>query len=484
MDFKTISRNVGMALLVDALFMFLSVLVSMIYGRDGGLYPLAISFVLTFTAGVFPFVFVRKTSRISLKEGYLIVVTSWLLSFIFGMLPYVLYGEPFSLADAWFESVSGFTATGATILADVESLPDSLLFWRSSTHFIGGLGVVVFLLLIIPDSSPIRMRLTNMELSSLSKDGYNSRANRTVFIFAYVYLAMIAVAFLSYCLAGMSAFDAINHAFSVCATGGFSTRNMSIASYDSRLIEGLTMVFMFLSSIHFGLLFLAFANRSFRPLRNPVIRFYICMLTLISVIAALYLKVSHVEDSFSHALWCSMFQTISTASTTGFAIADNSAWPMFVNVVIMFAAITCGCAGSTTGGLKCDRVMMMLRAIAVRIRYTINPSVIHGVKIGNRYIREDEVAIHVTYIALFILVLCVSVSLSLLTGSDTVVAFSGSLSSLTNVGPAIDEIGSLGNYGAVSAGSKVLFTIDMFLGRVEIYPVLAVFGMMLSRNRR
>jgi len=484
MNFKTISRNVAMALLVDALFMLLSVVVSMIYGRDGGLYPLVISFVLTFSFGIFPFVFVRKTSRITTKEGYLIVVLSWLLSFIFGMLPYVLYGEPFSLADAWFESVSGFTATGATVLSDVESLPNSLLFWRSSTHFIGGLGVVVFLLLIIPDSSPIRMRLTNMELSSLSKDGYSSRANRTVFIFAHVYLALMVVSFVSYCLAGMPVFDAINHAFSVCASGGFSSRNLSIASFDSRLIEGLTMIFMLLASIHFGLVFIAFANLTLKPLRNPVLRFYLVMLAMITVIAALSLTFSHVETSFSHALWVSMFQTISTASTTGFAITDNSVWPMFANVILMFATITCGCAGSTTGGLKCDRVIMMLKAIVVRIRYTINPSVVQEVKIGKRYFRDEEVGIHVLYIALFILVLCVSVAISLLSGTDAVVAFSGSLSSLTNVGPAIDQIGSLGNYGAVPVGSKILFTLDMFLGRVEIYPVLAVMGMMFSHNRR
>lgn len=484
MNFKTISRNVGMALLVDALFMLISVFVSMSCGRDGGLYPLAISFVLTFSAGIFPFIFVRKTSRITLKEGYLIVVTSWLLSFIFGMLPYVLYGEPFSLEDAWFESVSGFTATGATILSDVESLPDSLLFWRSSTHFIGGLGVVVFLLLIIPDSSPIRMRLTNMELSSLSKDGYNSRTNRTVFIFAYVYIAIMVAAALAYRMAGMSPFDAINHAFSVCATGGFSTKNLSIAAFDSRLIEGLTMVFMLLSSIHFGLLYLVFATRSLKPLGNPVLRFYLCMLAMVTVVVALHLKVTGTEESLSHALWCGMFQTISTASTTGFAVADNSVWPMFANVIVMFATITCGCAGSTTGGLKCDRVMMMFKAIAVRIRYTINPSVIRSVKLGNRYVRDDEVGIHVLYIALFVFAMCVSVALSLLTGADTVVAFSGSLSSLTNVGPAIGEIGSLGNYGAIPSASKVLFTLDMFLGRVEIYPVLAVLGMMFSRNRR
>ncbi|MBR1706853.1 MAG: TrkH family potassium uptake protein, partial [Bacteroidales bacterium] len=221
MNLKVISRNVGIALLVDSLFMLLSVFVSLWYGHDSALTALLISFSITFIFGVFPFIFVRKTARISLKDGYMIIFLSWLLSFIFGMLPYALWGGPFTVINAWFESVSGFTTTGATILEDIEALPHSLLFWRSSTHFIGGLGVVVFLLLIIPNSSPVRLRLTNMELSSLSRDDYRSRANKTVFIFAWVYLGICALAFVSYLLVGMSPFDAVNHAFSVCATGGY-----------------------------------------------------------------------------------------------------------------------------------------------------------------------------------------------------------------------------------------------------------------------
>lgn len=209
MNLKVISRNVGFALLASAFFMFLSILVSIGNGNDSALAALLISFTLTFTVGIFPFIFVRKPLTISLKDGYMIIFLSWMLSFIFGMLPYVLWGGPFSVINALFETVSGYTTTGGTILTDVEVLPDSLLFWRSSTHFIGGLGVVVFLLLIIPSSSPMRLRLTNMEVSSLSREGYKSRTNKTVWIFAAVYLGLAVVSFLSYWAAGMSAFDAI-----------------------------------------------------------------------------------------------------------------------------------------------------------------------------------------------------------------------------------------------------------------------------------
>ena len=273
MNWKVIIRNIGFALLVNALFMLFSIFVSMANGNDSALAALMISFTITFIVGIFPFIFVRKANSISLREGYVIITLSWLLSFLFGLLPYVLWGGPFTLSNAIFESVSGYTTCGGTILSDVEALPDSLLFWRSSTHFIGGLGVVVFLLLIIPESSQMRMRLTNMELSSLTRSGYSSRTTGVVYIFAYVYIALVVLAAVAYMLAGMTPFDAVCHAMAVVATGGFSTKTASIAAFDSYWIEGITMLFMYLSSIHFGLLYLSVISRSLKPLKSPIIKF-------------------------------------------------------------------------------------------------------------------------------------------------------------------------------------------------------------------
>ena len=484
MNVKAISRNVGYALLVSALFMFLSILVSVANGNDSALAALIISFTLTFTAGIFPFIFVRRTSAITLRDGYMIIVLSWLLSFVFGMLPYALWGGPFTVMNAWFESVSGFTTTGATILDDIEALPDSLLFWRSSTHFIGGWGVVVFLLLIIPTASPIRLRLTNMELSSLSKDGYMVRANKTVTIFAYVYLAICAIAFLSYMAAGMSPIDAINHAFSVCATGGFSSKNLSIAAFDSRLIEALTMLFMYAASVHFGLIYISIATRSLKPLNNPVLKFYTGCLILFTILLALILKPGGYEETWGQAFWHSAFQILCIGSSTGFAIVDNAEWPLTAGVVTLFIGIIGGMAGSTAGGLKSDRVIMLVKSIGRQVRLALHPAEISGIKLGRKFIRDEDLVPQLLYISLFTILLAVSVFLSLLFGVNTHSSFSASVSTLTNVGPALKELGTMGSFNSVPEAAKFLYTMNMFFGRIEIYPVLAVMSMIFSRNNR
>ena len=474
MNLKVISRNVGTALLVSALFMLLSVFVSLSEGGDSAMAPLLISFTITFIFGVFPFIFVRRTAQISLKDGYMIIFLSWLLSFIFGALPYALWGGPFTLANAWFESVSGFTTTGATILEDIESLPRSLVFWRASTHFIGGLGVVVFILLIIPTSSPVRLRLTNMELSSLSRDDYKSRANRTVFIFAWVYLGICAAAFVTYLLCGMSLFDAICHAFSVCAAGGFSSRNLSIGSFGSPLISCVTIVFMFLASVHFGLIFVALVNRSARPLKNPVLRFYLISLAVISGITSLSLKLEGVETSWGQAFMDGTFHVVSYASTTGFAISDNAAWPALPCFALIVVSLVCGCAGSTTGGLKLDRVLVLFKAIRMQIQKTLYPSALFEVRVGRRILHDEEIYPQVLYIAMFFLLIGFSTVLCMLVGDPYGHALTGSLASLSNVGPSLGSIGSMGNYNAEPAVLKIIFSADMFLGRVEIYPIFAV----------
>ena len=464
--------------------MFLSVLVSLKNGHDSALAALLISFIITFTAGAFPFIFVRKNEAISLKDGYMIIFLSWVLSFIFGMLPYLLWGGPFTVINAWFESVSGFTTTGSSILENIEALPDSLLFWRSSTHFIGGLGVVVFLLLIIPSSSPVKLRLANMELSKLSKDGYMARANKTVRIFTYVYLGLAASAFLAYWIAGMSAFDAINHAFSVCATGGFSTRNLSIAAFGSPVINIITIFFMIAGSVHFGIIFLIFATRSFAPIKNKILRYYLMSIFIVSAIVAISLKMEGIEQTWGSAIMNGLFEVSAYTSTTGFAVTDNSMWPLLPCVLLMFMGIQCGMAGSTTGGVKSDRMMFLIKAMVRQIKRSVNVSSINKIKVGNKYFTDEEVFPHILYITVFLVLIVISMVLCLMFGADNTNALSGTISSFTNVGPALGEIGSLGNYNCEPSMVKFIYTLDMLLGRLEIYPVIAAVSILLHRNKR
>lgn len=484
MNWKAISRNVGLALLVSSLFMFLSVLVSVLNGNDSALAALIISFTITFLVGAFPFIFVRGTKAISLKEGYVTITLSWLLSFVFGMLPYALWGGPFSLQNAWFESVSGFTTTGATILDNVEALPRSLLFWRSSTHFIGGLGVVVFLLLIIPDSSPVKLRLVNMELGSLSRSAYASRANKTVNIFAYVYLGIFVLALLLYLIAGMKPFDAVCHAMSVSATGGFSTRNASIGAFGSRWIEGVTLLCMYLSSLHFGLLFLTVVNRSFRPMNNPVVKYYTASLLIFAVLVGVGLKTGGFFSSWGESMWNGLFEVMCISSTTGFAIADNSMWPPVLGALIILAAAVCGCAGSTSGGLKIDRVVLLFKSIGRQINRTLRPSSVNEVRFGGKVLRDEDVSPHLIYIVLYVVLLALSTTLCLLLGVGWQNSLAASVTSISNVGPALGEMGSMGSFNAIPALAKLIYTFDMFLGRIEIYPVLAVVAMVFDKRNR
>ena len=484
MNLKSISRNVGYALLVSALLMFLSVIVSLLNGRDSALAALTISFLITAIVGAFPFIFVRKTTALTMKDGYMIIFLSWLLSFIFGMLPYALWGGPFTVVNAWFESVSGFTATGATILTEVEALPKSLLFWRASTHFIGGLGVVVFLLLVIPNSSPVRLRLTNMELSSLSRDTYATRANKTVFIFASVYIGLIVSAFVCYVLAGMPVFDALCHAFSVGATGGFSTRTASIGAFGSPAINIITIVFMFLGSVHFGIIFMVFAGRSLRPLKNPVLRYYCVTLLAMVVTTVLSLKFQGSGMSWGQAAMDGTFQIVSYASTTGFATADNSVWPMLPCFLLVIMSVQCGCAGSTTGGIKCDRFLMLWKSIGRHINHTLHPSSVREIRIGNSVVRDEDLFPSILYVAMYFLVMIVSVVVCLIVGDNSTNALTGTLSCLGNVGPALGDIGSMGNFNGLTATTKMMFTLDMFMGRVEIYPLLAAVSLIFRPKGR
>ena len=483
MNVRAISLNVGKALLVSALFMFLSIIVSLMNGRDSAFGPLLISFIITLIVGGFPFIFVKKSQALSLNDGFLTIVLSWLLSFIFGMLPYVLWGGEFTLVNAWFESVSGYTTTGSTILNDIEALPRSLLFWRSSTHYIGGLGVVVFLLLVMPDASPFRLKLTNMELSSLSKEGYRYKSSKTIAIITKVYVALTVVIFLALWAAGMSSFDALNHAFSIAATGGFSTRNLSIGYYNSDLINVLVIVFMAVAALHFGLIYAVFVTRSLKPMNNTVVKYYFGSILVMSVIIMFSLKFQGGYASWGRAAMDSVFTVVSYMTTAGFAICDNSIWPWLAGIVLIFASFQCGCSGSTTGGIKVDRVLISFKAISNEVHRRLHPSAVSQVRLSGHHLPDSTVHSVMLYIVVYFVVIFLSIIGVLLCGTNLPEAVSGVIASVGSVGPGLAELGAMDNYSFLPAVAKFIYTIDMFLGRVEIFPVLVVLSLMFKRNR-
>lgn len=482
MNVKAISVNVGKALLVSALFMLLSIVVSVLNGLDAAFTPLTISFIITLLVGAFPFIFIRNTPAMTLTDGYLTIVLSWLLSFIFGMLPYVLYGGEFTLINAWFESVSGYTTTGSTILNDIEALPKGLLFWRSSTHYIGGLGVVVFLLLVMPQASPYRLKLTNMEMSTLSKGGYKYKSSKIVRIITGVYVGFTIACALSLWAAGMSLFDAVNHSFSIAATGGFSTRNMSIGYYQSDLINLIVIFFMAVCAMHFGLIYAVFATGSLKPMKNSVVGYYFGSITVCSLIAMFVLMIQGGYDSWGRAAVDSAFTVVSYMSTAGFGICDNSTWPWFAGLVLLFVSLQCGCSGSTTGGIKVDRILIAFKGIGNEIKRRLHPSAVYQVRMSGQHLSDSSVHAVMMYIVTYVIVILVSIIVVMMCGSDVVEAVSGVVASVGSVGPGLGELGCMDNYSAQPVMSKFVFALDMFMGRLEIFPVLIVISMLLKRR--
>ena len=476
MNVSVVARNIGIALLFNAAFMFLSAVVSVIYDFDSAFSPLLLSGVITFTTGLFPLIFVRKHEEIHIKEGFTIIVLSWILSCLFGMLPYVLWGGEFSLVNAWFESVSGYTTTGGTILQDIEALPKSLLFWRSSTHFIGGIGVVVFMLIILPMVSTFKMRLSKMEMTSLSKENYRFRTKEAIRVIASVFVGLTILSAGAYILAGMTPFDAINHAFSTAATGGFSTKNASIGAYNSFTIELVAVVFMIFGGMHFALLYGFFFEGSLKLFRSPVTKFYLASIGVATVLVAADLFIHNANGGFWNTIWDSLFNVVSFISTTGFATVDTSLWPSFSILVLIFLSIQCACSGSTSGGLKTDRVLIFWKSFRVQLRKQMHPSAVIPVRVGSTVVDNSMISAVNLYIIVYFLFMFVGAALLSAMGVDYMDAFTASISNLGNVGPGFGNVGSLDNFSQIPAFGKFILALQMLFGRLEIYSLIIMFS--------
>ena len=482
MNWGVISRNVGIALISCAVFMFLSALVAVLDGFDSSFSPLFLSAILTMMAGIFPLIFVRRHKDINMREGLAILLISWFLCCIFSMLPFVLWGGEFTLVTAWFESASGITTTGATILNDIEALPKGLLFWRSSMHYIGGLGVVVFIMLILPSFGTVRFKMSKMDMEDISRRNYQYKSNKFIRVVVTVYAGITVCSFVSLLLAGMPLFDAANHALSVTATGGFSIKNASIAAYDSPLIEWILIFFMIVASLHFGLIYASFATRTFKVLKNPITKFYLATIAVAGLLVAANLVSSGTVPNVWEALRHSYFTVVSTISTTGFGSTDTNVWPVFSILILLYVGIQCGCSGSTTSGLRSDRVYLTFKAARAQLVKIAWPNAVVQVKTGGQAIDRDMITSVALYVLLYLILVLVMSIVYAAFGLDLLTSVSASVSMMSNVGPCFGTFGSsMSSFATAPEVVKVLMGIQMIIGRLGIYSILLVF--VLYRKR-
>ena len=468
MRFTVILRYVGAVMLCLAALMAVSAGISFV-SNDAGFYPLLLSSLLTLLLGFFPMIFVPKAENITNKEGFMIVVGSWLLSCVVGMFPYLIWGGEFSIVNAWFESVSGFTTTGASILKDIEALPQGLLFWRSATNWIGGVGVVMFALLILPSLGTNKMALSGIELSSLARDNYRYRTQMIVKILLSIYIGLTIIATVALKFAGMRWFDAVNHAMSACATGGFSTKNASVGFYDSTIIEWILIVVMFLSSLHFGLIFATFTRKANNMFRSEVVRTYTAIIAGATLLIAASLYFTGIYTDVLESLQQSVFQVVSLISTSGFATADTNSWTPFAIVILIILSIICGCAGSTSGGTKVDRILLYFKVLVARLRGQQHPNAVIRVRLDGMLQEERQVNAVTLFLTTYFVLILVGTLSSALFGMDLLTAFSSSVAFIGNVGPGFGDVGSLNNYAEIPSFLKVQGSILMLMGRLEIF---------------
>lgn len=469
---ELIIKHLGFVLLLNSVFLFISFLISFFLNESSTI-AFLFSVLICAIFGVFPLIFVERTTHINFNEGLTIVVFGWVISCIVGMLPYLMWGGEFTLANAWFESVSGFTTTGSTILNEIESLPKGILFWRSATHWIGGIGVILFVLLILPQSKGQRVTIYNSEISSLSKMNFQYRARGIVHILAIVYISLTLLETITLMIFGMGFFDAINHSFATIATGGFSTKNMSIAAFNSIGIEVIIMIFMVLSGIHFGLIYETITLKRENLFRSSLVQTFVLLLLIGILLITLKLFFSNNYDFWTSLRYAS-FQVISLGTTTGFATEDTAYWPIFTQIILIYFTIQCAMSGSTSGGLKFDRIYIFFKLLAKQLKLLKHPrgvfiSRVDGKRIDEQLEQQTLVFI-VLYIATFFITVIILTSMDI----DGMTAFSASIATIGNVGPGFGNVSSLGNFSTIPDLGKFVLTINMLLGRLEIINILAL----------
>ena len=472
MNRRMICRVLGLVLLIEAVMMLVPALVALLYGEN--LTPWGISIAATAGVGGLMLAAVPQKSVLYAREGFVSVALSWLLMSAFGALPLRLSGEVTHYADAMFEIVSGFTTTGASILLDVEGMSRGLLFWRSMTHWIGGLGVLVFILAVLPLANNNAMHIMRAEVPGPTVGKIVPRARDTARILYLIYFALTVIETIFLLAGGMPLYDALIHAFGTAGTGGFSNRALSVGAYNSPYIEWVIGIFLVLFSINFNLYYFILCGGVRDALRDQELHLFGVLVLLTTGIITI--DILPLFDGFSSAVRHAFFQVMSITSTAGFATADFNLWPevsRWVLVLLMF----CGaCAGSTGGGIKIGRVMLMGKAAHCEIRRMSRPRTVNRVMVNGKAVDDETLRGSLIFFFLYILMLILGTLLISVDGFDTTTNFTAVLSCLSNIGPGLGLVGPMGNFAMYSVFSKIVLTAAMLIGRLEIFPILILFS--------
>lgn len=476
----------GLLLLCNGGFIMLSALFSWIY-QDGVTKQLSFTGVFVLLLGVLlMFVTKKHQKEIKKRDGYLIVTLGWLVMVFSGMLPYLFTGAIPGFTNAFFESMSGYTTTGATILRDIESLPEGVLFWRSITNWIGGMGFIVLAVAILPLLGIGGMQLFAAEAPGPSADKLHPRITDTAKRLWYIYFGYTVACTLFMNLAGMSFFDAINHGLTSVSTGGFSTKNLSMAYWNNNpIVQYICMIFMFLGGTNFVLSYYAFKGKFLNVIRDHEFRFYFLLICVVSIIAGLIILFradvamsayhpmvfGETESSFRHAL----FQVISVVTTTGFVSADFSSWTPFLTIVFFGLMFVGGSAGSTSGGVKIVRHLLMIKNGILEFKRALHPNAIIPVRYNGRTIQEPIIYNILGFFIIYMLMFIIGSLVLGMLGLDFESAVSGAASALGNLGPALGVLNPLASFDVLPELGKWWCAFLMLLGRLELFTVLILF---------
>ncbi|MFV1992355.1 MAG: TrkH family potassium uptake protein [Acidiferrobacterales bacterium] len=475
MQFTVIQRVTGLMLLLFSTTMLLPVLVSIIY-QDIALKIFLLTYGITLATGlVFWLPVARSKLDIQLKDGFVIVTLFWTLLALAGSLPFVLLSElNISFTDALFESMSGLTTTGATVITGIDDLPPSIRYYRQQLQWLGGMGIVVLAVAILPMLGIGGMQLFRAETPGPMKDNkLTPRITETAKALWYIYLGLTIAATLAYWLAGMNLFDAIGHAFSTISIGGFSTHDQSIGYFQSVNIEIVSIFFMLLAGMNFSLHFLGWRARSLRVyFRDAELKVYLGIIFVVSTISVLVLILNDTYETTAMAIHHGVFQAVSIATTTGYTTTGFYWWPLFLPVLLITASFIGGCAGSTAGGMKVIRGLLLYKQGKREIMRLIHPDALFPIKVGGKPMSDRVLSAVWGFFALYVFSLTILSLILLATGNDLVTAFSAVAASLNNLGPGLGGVSS--NYGGMTDIDKWVLSVAMLLGRLELFTLLVL----------